>query len=539
MKKLLVICFFLCASSAFASEQRSFNWFWFIYEREYCPSYTSFTVRPFYTNHVSPNLYFDASLIPVFFWRYITENKRQTKGFFGLYNSIDLTNSNGTEDHDLGIFPFIFYGHGNSDENRDNYFMLWPFGGQLNGKLSYEKVSAAIFPGFLLFVFFPPAQLFSITTTIYIGLSMLPLYSSWSRGEYSAFGIMWPIFMRGKSPERDDIRIMPFYAHKKKSGWYDRYSFLLLFNYSKEYYANDTRKTFFFFPFFGRKWSDSGRISSWTFLWPFFSWGYDKKQKSFMYNLPWPLVQIEDTEEPKISKRIFFPFYGAYSYEKNSTLFITPLFIKLSKKGIAFDSVYYTNFFIVWWHKRNYHTDDSQHGKSWRYFKIWPLFSVEYNDKNDFAFNTLSLLPLRDADGYEKLYEPLWSVLEYRRFAFGEKRLGILMRTYYQRWGENFFQCKIPFLFSYNRIMNKTAGISFLLSMFSYSAAEADGSFLRLFWIPFRVGEADAELLQQVSERGRADEKELWEMAAPAAMRSALCIRGEAPGNFYFSHGIF
>ena len=541
MKKIIIIFFLVLYAlpPAFAEEQNSFSWFWFLYEKEYTQTNGAFfTVRPFYTEHITSGRRFDASLMPLFFWRYKTEKQSQTKGFFTFYNSTDYTHPDHHTESDVVAFPFLFYGRDTTGKPRDNYILIWPFGGTLNGKIGYEKVSAAVFPGFLLFFFFPPSQIMSLTTAVYIVLSMLPVYSSWSREDYRAFGLFWPLFMRGKSSARDDIRILPFYAHKKKTDFYKRYSFLVLFNYSEEYYSTDTRKLFFFFPFFGRKWSDSGRISAWTFLWPFFSWGRDEKQKSYMYNLPWPLVQIEDTETPKRKKRIFFPFYGEYVHGKNSTLFITPLFFKLSKKGVMFDSTYYTNLIIVWWRKRDYHVSDARHGERWRYFKIWPLFSIEYDDRKNFSFNTLSLLPFRDEEGYEKLYEPLWTLLEYKRFSSGERRFGILMRTYYQRWGGDFFQNGIPFIFSYNRIMDRIVNFSFLFSMFGYEM-EKNGCFLRLFWVPLRVSDADPEISERLAAAKNTEEKEKRKRTSVSAVNEALRVRVETPNSFYFSYRIF
>ncbi|MCL2026002.1 MAG: hypothetical protein FWG92_04265 [Leptospirales bacterium] len=541
MKKVIIIFLLILfgSLSVFAEEQNSFDWFWFLYEKEFTQTNgASFTVRPFYTEHVTPKRRFDASLMPVFFWRYQTESIYQVKGFFTLYNLTNYTHSDRTTESDLAVFPFLFYGHDSVGKVKDNYILIWPLGGSLNGKLSYEKVSTAIFPGFLLFFFFPPAQILSIQTTIYVALSMLPVYSSWSRGDYKAYGLFWPLFMRGKSPTRDDIRILPVYGHKKKTDYYKRYSFFMLLNYSEEYYSKDTRKTFFFFPFVGRKWSDSERISAWTILWPFFSWGRDEKQKSYMYNLPWPLVQIEDTESPKRKKRIFFPFYGEYMHEKNNTLFVTPFFIKLSRKSRVLDSTYYTNLIVVWWHKRDYHANDVRYGEKWRHFKIWPLLSIEYDGKENFAFNMLSLLPFRDAEGYEKLYEPFWSLIEYRRFSYGEKRLGILMRTYYQRWGSDFFQCKAPFVFSYKRVMNEIADVSFLFSMFGYKMRE-NGGFLRLFWVPLRISNAKPEISESLAVLEKTEEKERWERTVVFATKEASCVRGGRPNSFYFSRRIF
>jgi len=476
------------AGPAFA---REYDWQWFMYERESAGLQSTFVMRPFYLRHETEKRRFDASLMPLVFWRYKTGVKDDWRGLLGFFNSLEYRHEYGINDYDLGIFPFIYYG--TSPEERDRYFMLWPFGGVLKGKLGQERIVTALFPGVLLFVFFPPASFFSLTTTLYAVVSLLPLYVSYSRADYAAWGLAWPIFTTGKSATRDDLRILPFYAHHRKKDTYKKYSILVLFNYEEQYYSHDTRYTFFFFPVYGRKWSDSGRISSHTVLWPFFSWGYDKKNKSTQYNLPWPLVQIEDTATPHIRKRIFFPFYGRYNYEKKETFFVTPLYFRLSKEGAVFNSNYYYHFIVVWYFKKDYHGSDPVHGKYWRYFKIWPLASVEYSEKGYRAVNFLSLLPMRDPEGYEKLYEPLWTLFEYRRFTDGEKRMGFLFRTYYQRWGGDYFQCKVPLLFSYSKAGGNTVHAGFMLSMFGFEQKKS-GKYIRIFWVPVRVGEADPGL---------------------------------------------
>lgn len=371
--------------------------------------------------------------------------------------------------------------------------MLWPFGGTLKGKLGQAQITPILFPGILLFILLPPSGIFTWTTVGYLLASLVPVYVSYSRNNYKAWGILWPLVRRGTGPGKNDLRILPFYAHSFRKGMYKKYSILLLFNYKVTYFSNDTRKMFFFFPIFGRKWSSSGRISSYTILWPFFSWGYDKKLGVKEYNLPWPLVQIGDSRKPFIKKRIFFPFYGYYKYGNNETFFVTPLYFSLKKKGVRYDSAYYTNFLIVWWYKRNYHYPSALHGNYWRYFKIWPLFSIEYNDAGDYHFNMLSLLPFRDSDGYEFMYEPLWTLFEYRRYKNGEKRLGVLFRTFYQRWGKNFYEMKIPLLFSISRHTGRLTHLSFLLYMFGYSH-NMKGKYLKFFWIPIRIGNPDAAI---------------------------------------------
>ena len=149
-------------------------------------------------------------------------------------------------------------------------------------------------------------------------------------------------------------------------------------------------------------------------------------------------------------------------------------YISLKKKSDTFESEYYINALIVWYFKREYKNKPSpEYGNSWRYFKIWPLFQYEYDDRGNLSFNTLSLFPFRDPEGYEKLYQPFWTLFEYRRLESGEKRLGILLRLYYQRWNEDLLNVKMPVLFSYGSSENSRIGnypLWIICTLFCYNS---------------------------------------------------------------------
>ncbi|MBN2041850.1 MAG: hypothetical protein JW864_17575 [Spirochaetes bacterium] len=499
--------FLLFSRELYSGPVYSFDWYWVFYEEEQKDNYSNFTFRPFFLRNIeNGKKIYEASLPPVVYWKYERPGKSEWKSLFGLVGSLDYTHKSGIKDYDFGIFPFLLYG--NSPDPRDRYLHIWPFGGTIKGKLAQDKITAYTFPGFLLFFIFPPA--FPPTwTTIAVALaSLMPAYVEYQSRDYKAFGVLWPLIQRGTSPVRDDIRILPFYAHNYKKDYYDNYSVLMLFNYQQQFFKDDTEKTFFAFPFYGRRWNQSSTRGSGTLFWPFFSWGYDKKRGNSELNFPWPLVQIQTCRKPRIRKRIFFPFYGKYEYEDTETFFLTPLHFSLKKRRENFESEYYVNLFIVWYFKREYKNEPSPiYGSSWRYFKIWPLFQYEYDDRNNLSFNFLSLLPFRDPEGYEKMYQPFWTLFEYRRFETGEKRLGLLLRLYYQQWSNDFFRVKVPLLLSwgshdssFNNLSfmdylsllcynNDEQGkyLGFLFSMFSY-CNDSDGNYIRIFWIPLNIG---------------------------------------------------
>jgi hypothetical protein len=402
--------------SAQGNDLSSFNWFWTFYESEAVADTDSVSFRPFFLQHRDARGVFQASLMPGVFWRYKTDSKDDIKALFGLVQSLEHVDDQGQREYDLAVFPFLFFGH--AKQKKDRYALVWPFGGELKGKFGYERISAYVFPGLALFVLFPhltifcnPTLLATVHTFVFAALSYVPVYARFEQGAYRAHAILWPLIMWGEGPGRKDLRVLPFFARLSKENFYDRYNVLMIFNYQKTYYRDDVHHAFFFFPLFGRKWSRSGEYSSYTVLWPFFSWGRSEKKGEREFNIPWPLVQIRDSEKPRVRKRIFFPFYGDYRFERDRTFFVTPLYFAMTKESARFNSAYYICGIVFWHFRREYHggTHD-YYGNSWRYYKLWPLFQHEHNDRGDLRFVMLSLLPFRDADGYEKLYQPLWTL---------------------------------------------------------------------------------------------------------------------------------
>jgi hypothetical protein len=518
---MIFFFFFLFRGIAYPVSNSEYNWFFVFYEKEMSKDLDSVVVRPFYMRNTSPDKTYKASLIPLIYSGYYTERKSEWTSLFGLIGSLDYKHKDGVKDYDFGFFPFLLFG--TSEDSRDRYLHLWPFGGTIKGKLGQDRITTYAFPGFALFFLFPPAltagYALSWTTAAVLIAAIFPAYVNYESRDYKAYGILWPFVQRGKSPDRDDFRILPFYAHNYKKGFYDNYSYGLIVNRERIFLKDDEQRTLFVFPFYGRRWNLSDKIHASTLLWPFFSYGIDSKRGSFELTFLWPFVMLQDCEKPHIMKRVFFPIYCDYEFEKRSLFFITPLFCTLKTESKNYTSEYYFNLMLVWYFKRDYKKEaNREYGRSWRYFKIWPLFQSEWDDRGNFSFNCMSLLLFRDPDGYEKLYQPFWTIMEYRRMQSGEKRLGLLLRLYYQRWGSGFFSARVPVFFSYSRSdesvnrLSVTDFLSFfcynndkdgthfslLFSMFGFNN-NIDGKYIRLFWIPISIGE------QRISKKREKD----------------------------------
>src|SRR5208337_3823429 len=113
---LLIIAFIMISlpvrvnAAEKAVPEKGFDWFWFLYEKTVDKNYNSVVYRPFYLDNKSPVLEFQASLMPLLFWRYIKDNNDEINGFFGFYNSTNHVKSEGEKVYDTDLFPLYMYG---------------------------------------------------------------------------------------------------------------------------------------------------------------------------------------------------------------------------------------------------------------------------------------------------------------------------------------------------------------------------------------------------------------------------------------------
>lgn len=484
IKRLVLLTFSLVVivpCNVFADDD--YDWIWFFYEKESGLSEYE-TFRPFYHTVTNSKQKYTTVLPPVVFSSYETKLQYKRNLFFGLCNDVQFFHQNGDRDFDFVFyFPLVFYGEG--DDPSDNYLMMWPFGGSIKGKLGLDTINPFIFPGVSLFLISPPTTLFAFAG--YTLISWIPLYTYYQDGDYEGYSILWPLFLWGEGKNRESLRIIPFYSHYYKENYYDNISYLMLFNYRETYYKDRTDYTFFFFPFYGRKWSSDKSIYSHTFLWPFFTWGYNLNTNYYGINFIWPIFQYAESTLPDYNKVVVMPFYGHFYYTNSKTFFITPFYFKSYEKYDKFELENRYYFIVAWYYHRKYTYDDSYYSKEWNYYKLWPLVSYETNSRGDFSFRTFALLFFRDPEGYTRMYSPFWSVVEYSSFN-GNKKFGLLMRTYFQYWNEDVFYSKVPGIFTYKSRNREMQQFTFLFNLFGV-VRRVDGSYFRFFYYPFKYSE--------------------------------------------------
>jgi hypothetical protein len=472
VRAALCSALFLCAAEALFARptntmdgetRRDYFQFWFLWEKTTAPAQKEWILHPLasrYTNQERGFTY-QTFLYPVFASQY-THRWSRWNVFFFLTGEKFYHEDSG-EDEDMFLTPLIYWGKG--DTTRERYISIFPLFGRINNKLSYSEINYVLFP----------------------------LYASWSHREYEARGVLWPIVMWGGSPTRSEFRIFPFYSRKVHEGKYARYSVLWpFFQYSRERMdKKDPSTQFLAWPFYGRKWSDSGDMTAHTVLWPLFSWGGDKKTDAYDVNLFWILFQYSRNTDPYINKLIVFPLFGSYTFGSKGSVkdsdgvysrsfaFITPFFMrqKISSALIEGNDLYIFPFFMTT------HTFYKRERDEERYVKVWPVFSYSKSTSGALSFRMLTLLPVR-SDEFERVWGPYYSLVEYNRYENQDRYFSLLFRTYSRYWND---VDEHHFLAGFNIDHTpEVTGVEFLGGFLGfrreYKRMETHSNVLRLFW---------------------------------------------------------
>ena len=416
---------------------RRYSQFLFLYESTRSADQSDLVLRlplPIYSRYRNDERAYDFQtvLYPVF-WSHGTNHWRKWTFLF-FFSGDDTYHADSNRDSDLLLAPLFYWGRGDSEKER--YFSFFPLYGTIKNKLSYSEINFVLFP----------------------------LYVNWTYREYKAHGVLWPLVMWGGSSVRSELRIFPFYSSKVHEGKYERRSILWPFiQWGREGLdRKEPRGYAFLWPFYARKYSDDDNLSVHAILpffllpvlvgpadpltklvaavfsfMPFASWGRDNRTNAKSLNALWFLYQYETNDNPYVRKRIIFPFWGTYRFADKEADFYGPFYVKLRTHSLVFESETDVVAAIVplYWRTDRFYLQD------WRkshFLKMWPFFQYMKDSNGNVSFQTLALWPTRD-DDFERLWGPLYGLVEYREFENGDRFFSLFFRIYSQYWNATEF----------------------------------------------------------------------------------------------------
>ena len=401
--------------------QNYFN-FSFFYEKEERQGQSELYVRPFYSTYSDKltNSKFSSSFYPLYYSQSTDKWKKWT--FLFLFSGDTWIHEDVGQDEDLSITPLFVWGKGDTD--RERYISFFPIYGTLKNKLSWSSINYILFP----------------------------LYVDWEYKDFRAKSILWPLTIYGSNEIRKEYRFLPFYSQKSHIGKFSHTSILWPFiSYGVDNLDKKEPSSYsFFWLLYAKKESYYGNQLSFGFM-PIigsislFSYGYDNRTTEKDYSALFFLLQYGYSNDKDYRKYIFFPFYGYSRYANKEFTFITPFIYKMETDTYLIKS---NSYYLIPFYHYNYQNYIKEE-RTDSYLKIWPLFLWHRDFEGNLNWNFLSLYPIR-SETAEKVWDPIFSIIEYKKLINGEKRFSLMMRLYSQRWSENENHWNVPLFVDYS-----------------------------------------------------------------------------------------
>jgi hypothetical protein len=316
---------------------------------------------------------------------------------------------------------------------------------------------------------------------------LFPLYSRTVKNNTTNYNLLYPFFTFTTGENESGFQFWPLYGHTAKDGVYSStFAFWPIYLHEQRGLNTDTPSTRFnLFPLYGS--FESPRISSTTWLWPFFGHSIDNQAKEEEWDFFWPFWLTVRGEKHTITK--FLPFYAEEnSPDASKNWYLWPLYRTDSFQSSAYRQERQRLLYFLFSDRlESWAVDD----KSRRRTALWPLF-VYSRDTDDTMGVTMPALvePILDRDGIEKNWAPLWRLYSHQwNNGTGESSLSLLWNLYWYEQSRDTLAWEMFPLFRY-RSAPRASEVQFLKGLINYRNNDGESS-LSLFWLPidFTLGE--------------------------------------------------
>ncbi|MBN2683708.1 MAG: hypothetical protein JXR40_00380 [Pontiellaceae bacterium] len=388
-------------------------------------------VRPFYSSVETEERWEKDYLWPLYVRKGFKDEEYARFFVVGWHN--DFSSGEGRER--TWVLPIYFQGRAADGEN---YFGLFPLGGHLRDFLGRDRIDFALFP----------------------------LWARSQVNEVKTTSVLWPIYSRTQGDGVDRFRIWPLYGESTLEGSYQK-KFVLWPIFSSVKYTNPGNPGggFILFPLYGHVQTEKGD-NHWI-LPPFFRFAEGGGQR--IINAPWPFIQLSDGD---VYKRYLWPLYGKKQAGSSTQKFWLWPVIWDRKTELGDRTQERFNVMPFFYSEKEVLTKavgEAEVGDTAsKYWKVWPLMSWDQRGETS-RFRLLDLWPMRETDGVERNWAPLWTL--YRRMENdGAVQHRLLWGIYEQEKGKG------------------SAEWSLLKGLVKYKKTERGSSFRVLF---FRFGNAE------------------------------------------------
>jgi hypothetical protein len=374
-----------------------------------------------------------------FFTQATTPNSR-TVHLRPLFHDKTLKHPDGRVDHDWGLIPFLF---GGSETEEADYFMLFPFWGEVRGLFGKDEMRVRLFP----------------------------LYADTRVGAYESTHLLWPLVSWGSGESRTDFRILPFLMIEEIAGSSEYTSLLWpILQWGVE--GLNTKhpiETTLVFPFYGRR--DSDMSWSRTYMYPFFAFagaeGYTDVQA------PWPLFRY--TKGPDETRMRVWPIFGHHRKGADRTDFYVWPIVTHENRPLPDGHMDIFRIAPIMSRTRVFRGDGMRATD-----QFWPLLRNERTPDGTVRLGMPDLLPYAGWRDFRRSYAWMWTLLDHRRDAEGRHSTDLLYGLVQLRDGPDETYAGVPLLIEYASDA-KTAKVHLLKGLAGYEVTP-DGPAIRLLW---------------------------------------------------------
>jgi len=294
-------------------------------------------------------------------------------------------------------FLLLIYGH----EDSFNLFPLWFSGADRKT----DEFHWALFPIYGSH----PHMLFMDD----IHFALWPVYMDYSVKDVRSHALLWPIFSWKDEP-REALGIWPLFGWSRLRESTHRYALWPILTWAEHYEDRDTSgagKSGMMWPIFG--FVERERERQILALPPFFSWA--RTPETWRLRCPWPLVDIE--LGPKRDRWSVWPLVERSVQKRYADGSADDVIWRFGWQLVEkTDSRF--NFFPFFTKERNF-------------VRAWPFWSKRVADDGREGVKVLDLIPIRNAGGFARNWEPFWSLYSSEDLPDGRVRRKFLFNIFW------------------------------------------------------------------------------------------------------------
>ena len=308
---------------------------------------------------------------------------------------------------------------------------------------------------------------------------LFPLYGSTVKKGTTSRNYLYPIFNTISGDRESGFHVWPLYGQAAKEGVYSRRFVLwpLFMQESKGLDTDNPTEKLFLLPYAA---TDSPRLTSRTYFWPFVGYSENRSLKETERDFFWPFWWTVRGEQRRVDSYLPIYYHGE-NKDSTKSWYLWPL---LRHDTLASESFRQERERVLYFLYSDVREEWPKDGASRRRVAFWPLFVYDRDNHGVKTFGfPAPVEPILNKPGIERSWAPLWRIYQQKWADNGDSAVTFLWNLYWHESRGDAIAYEFYPLLSY-RNEPRVTDVSLLKGLFRYRAA-ADRKRVSLFWLPF------------------------------------------------------